>query len=209
MRLLLTKFSLFIFLFFAGIMPAMAEVPNSSNIFGLICDKLSRWNSIRYTMDMTISGEKYVYEVAYRKPEQLKTISYHKKDNADKIVMIVFKNTTTVFDYKKKDKETFDTGEFDYFRINNEYNKDWIVEYKGTYELSFKKDKKKEKRACWVVYFITPQGVLYKYWIDQYTGIALRMEVCLRRDEEPYIISITKEFKLDKPIKDSEFNDPF
>lgn len=187
----------------------LAEEPSSSNIMEIINDKLSKWTSIQYSMDIDLGGKDFGYKVHYRSPSNLKTVSWNKNDNSDKITMIVFKNTTTIFDHKKKDKQTHDTGNFDMFRINNEYDKNWKLEYLGEFKLAYDKDGKEEKRACWVIQFTTQQGVQYRFWIDQYIGIALRMEVRLRQGEKPFVIAKTTSFKLDVPLEDSVFQDPF
>jgi outer membrane lipoprotein-sorting protein len=184
--------------------------PSSSNIIQLTKEKLAKWKSIHYTMDMDIGGLPYGYRVYYKRPSNLTTISWNKNDSNDKVTMIVFKNTTTVFDHKQKKKQTFDTGAFDLFRINNEYDKNWTVEYLGDYNLPYVNKGKKEKRACWVVAFTTQQGVTYRFWIDQYVGITMRMEVKLKKhDEKPYVIAKTTFFKVDAPVDASIFKDPF
>jgi len=192
------------------ICPVCHAGPSSSNIIQLTKEKLARWKSIQYTMDMDIGGAPYGYRVYYKRPSNLTTISWNKNDSSDKVTMIVFKNTTTVFDHKQKKKQTFDTGAFDLFRINNEYDKKWAVEYLGDYNLSCVNNGKKEKRACWVVAFTTQQGVSYRFWIDQYAGITMRMEVKLKKDDEkPYVIAKTTSFKVDAPVEPSMFKDPF
>lgn len=188
---------------------ALADEPSSSNIMSLIDEKLSKWSSIQYSMDIDLGGADFGYKVHYRSPSTLRTVSWNKNDNSDKVTMMVFKNTTTIFDHKQKNKQTHDTGSFDLFRINNEYDKNWKLEYLGDYKLSYAKDGEEEDRGCWVIQFTTQQGVQYRFWIDKYIGIALRMEVRLKKGEKPYVIAKTKSFKLDVPIEDSVFKDPF
>jgi len=81
--------------------------PSSNNIIQLTKEKLARWKSIQYTMDMDIGGSPYGYRVYYKRPSNLTTISWNKNDSSDKVTMIVFKNTTTVFDHKQKKKTDF------------------------------------------------------------------------------------------------------
>ncbi len=199
---------IFISLFLLQPSPVLAEEPNSSNILKLIKEKLSKWTSIQYTMDIDLGGEPYGYKVYYKSPSRLRTVSWNKKNNDDKVTMIVFKNTTTIFNHLDKGKQTHDTGDFDLFRINNEYDKSWQIEYMGSYDLNYNKDGKTEKRGTWVIKFTTSQGIKYRFWIDKYVGIALRMEVYLN-SETPYVIAETISFKLDAPVEDSVFADPF
>ena len=187
----------------------MSEEPNSENIMKLIKEKLSKWSSIQYTMDIDLGGEDFGYKVHYKSPSTLRTVSWNKNDSNDKVTMLVFKNTTTIFDHLNKTDQTHDTGNFDLFRINNEYDVNWKVEYMGSYNLPFDKDGKEEERGTWVIKFTTAQGVQYRFWIDKYVGIALRMEVYLKSGEPPYVVAITKSFKLDAPIDESVFKDPF
>jgi len=207
----LCKYFIFILLIFSSlhINYTYAESPDNDNILKLIKNKLAKWNSIQYTMDININEEPYGYKVFYRRPSTLTTVSWNKNDNTDKVTMIVSKNTTTVFDHKQNDKQTFDTGAFDLFRVNNEYDTGWIVEYLGKFDLSCTNSGKKEKRATWVVTFTTQQGIEYRFWIDQYTGINLRMEVRLKKGEKPYVVAKITSFKLDKPVDKAVFKDPF
>jgi len=207
---LIKIFFIFICLFFLEVGGLLAQTaPTSSTLVGIIKQRLNKWNTIYYRMSIYVEGVEYEQRVYFKHPDKLKIINFNKQNSSDKIITLVNGAETRLVKPDGKE-DIYDTGNFDIMRVNLETDPEnpltFKVKYLGEYKMTFP-PKGKQTRKSWVALFTTPQGLIYKFWFDQKTGIVLMYRIYNSKDAPPFFEAVTNELKVDKPL-DVRFDNP-